>query len=88
MAVERQGRRTNVHLFFLIPGIPRSRRYSLLDARVVLDLGSLDHFIFSWLKREAVLGFLRPLLVQICYARNNLEALRRVQTGSSLRHSC
>ena len=35
-----------------------------LDARVELDLGSLDHFRFSRLKGEAILGLLRPLLVQ------------------------
>lgn len=60
-----------------------------LDARVVLDLGFLDHFRFSRLKREADLGFLRPLLVQQSVMPEiTWEALRRVQSGSPLRHSC
>ena len=52
-------------------------------------MGSLNRFRFSRFKREAVLGFLKPLLVQQSVnARNNLGALRRVRTRSPLRHSC
>lgn len=46
------------------PSEEQGRQPNPLDARVVLDLGSPDRFGSSRFKREAVLGFLRPLPVQ------------------------